>query len=371
MNKTPSYNFNSPLGSDNFDIEHQNSNWLLLESLLREASIGKIQSIINLSDGRIQINYTDGTYCIYSKYNPDDGTVTKSTYNEAGVNTSTVTEPAGNSNFGVIQLINSVNADKDKKYYELLSYLTSFGVKQDITFTVQPIDFTDYDNRNTVKIKALYSNGEYCIYDIVDGITYETKYNPSNQEIISRHPISFTDNQVHTHVRIAQLEKKINILEKEISKNKFDDNIRDWTLGVGQVVGSGIASTDVVQCTASVSDYLSVATKTYDIDPGTYSLSIRCMTNNKVSRSLIRIIIRGMGGAYQDDFTKYVVISGNEFSVANKFDTFSFIINSLSAKKLQIELQLFPISSGTLPIVQFQDFYINKAVTAFGASAVN
>lgn len=367
MNNTERFNFKQPQGQDFYDIEHENQNWALLESVLKAASIGEIKSVEKLPDGTTKVTYPDNTYSEYSKLNPETNMITRTDYNSSGIQINQEMEYAGNTTMGIIAMVNNAQEDTDRKYYELLSYILGFGVKQTSSVTIEPVTFTDYSNRNTIQVKAQFANGKYSIYTLgTDNAVYQTDYDSNGTAITEPYQILLTDNIYHTHVRIAQLEKKLELLTAEVGKAQTISNIRDWTISEGSITTLVGAATSVVRVASSLTAYAVAASYEFDLPSALYACSIRCAMSTLVTKSTIQVLVYS-GSTLIETCT----ITGSSFNMANRLETFSFILNLNMARnndKIKFVLRTLPMGSGSVPVVYFENLYIARATTAIGSS---
>lgn len=363
MQNTDKYNFRIPEDPDFYDQGDQNNNWIILEKLLTDASIGSTSNIEKLPDGSIKITYNDESYTIYHPMD-SDGMVLKEDFDKNNVMINSYIENAianmAGINLRIDDLINNLN----KKYKEIMNLLLAAAVKWDVTSDIIPVNQTWID-RNKNEIRVNRSDGTFSIFiKENNGSTTENIYNADGTLGSSIKNVRFERDLIRTNVHIAQLERELDILRKEISDEWI--TIYGYQLDGANIVNDGEKRYN--QHNTIQDRTLVMGSKNLELDGGTYACTIRCKSSKRYNGILLYptiVEINGSGSQY----IARVSINGNNFISSNIFYSFSFVFTTIHAYKAPI---IFSIAAGAtnglISTITIESIRFKKISTGIGSS---
>lgn len=300
MKSTDKYGFFTPQGEEYYDNEHQNHNWDTLEKILIEASVPNSGTIIQkLENGSLKILFPDGTYSIYDPMK-ETGEINVNTYNKDGALTDEQIAYAWESIAGThlrIDYVINLISQKDDAIWTILGE-SGIAVQNTMTtyqFNRSPLDTADTVSADDtwldkeIKVKVLWVDSSYTDYVLLpNGRTKVYQYDKGgNLESETELP-TFTKNIIMTNVRIAQMEKKFELLTMELQKFNIPIPGSLFTV-VDGVTNEAVSNCEFSPLHGTNEDAKVMGYYTFDsIMRGTYAVSARIVSTTNISSQILK-----------------------------------------------------------------------------------
>lgn len=228
---TKKYSFSIPPGEDYYTIEDENRNWKLLEDILTEASVtGKGTKIEKIDDdGTIKITFDDNSSTIFYPMKPNGDVVIKYYDKDGGFEKEEVRK-AWETIAGTNLRIDAVLKHSDDRDDAIWTALGEAGISVPNTMSVLQYNSTILDAGDSARAndkwldktnrsRVVWADNTYTEYTLLpNGRTEAKKYNSGGTLLSTETLDSYTKNIIATNVRIAQLEKRFEVLLMELQR---------------------------------------------------------------------------------------------------------------------------------------------------------